>query len=333
MFVHSSRIQKQLEYLSASGIDISPLYKQAEISKNEDFSPDKNFDFEQYKTVLEFALRQTNNPHYGLDFGSQPHLAGTLGTLCASCQNLKEAFTKGCQFLKLQGDFAELKFVDDKKYSSLVYRVLESWILESPKTAKLEVDTMFSFLNTIAKINSNGTIRARQINLMFPESGQAKKYESVFGIIPRFNASANELIFDSASLLIPMKAFNPETYDLLNSYMEDRLSQLDRNETTSEKVRRILHTSFKYQFPDMDTVADKLNLSPRTLQRKLSDEQTSFKQILQVSKFGIASRLLREKDLTISEISYTLGYSDPGNFSRSFKKHMGVSPQEFRESN
>ena len=97
-------------------------------------------------------------------------------------------------------------------------------------------------------------------------------------------------MFDSSSLLIPMKAFNPETFDLLNCYMQSKLSQLGRNETTSEKVRRILHTSFKYQFPDMDTVAGKMNLSARTLQRKLSDERTSFKQILQDSKFGIAKK-------------------------------------------
>lgn len=330
MFVHSSRIQRQLEYLSAAGIDINPICKQAGIPKEETFPPDKTFDFEQYKAVLEFALRQTNDPDYGLVFGSQPHIGGTVGMMSASCKNLKEAFKQGCNFLQLQGDFAELQFVDDAINPRLVYKLLESWMLDSPLTAKIEVDALFAFLNTILKINSNNSLIAKKINLAFPRPQNISKYEEVFGLCPNFDAAENEMIFDESTLLIPMKAFNRETYDLLYAHLQDQLSQLDHEETTKDKVRRILHASFRYQFPDMESVADKLNLSSRTLQRKLAGEQTSFKQVLQEARFEIAKKLLRQKALTVSEISFTLGYSDLGNFSRSFKKYMGVSPLEYR---
>ena len=62
MFVHGSRIRKQFEYLEKLGVDISPLYKQTGIAKDCKFEPGLNFSFEQYKMVLDFALRQTNNP-------------------------------------------------------------------------------------------------------------------------------------------------------------------------------------------------------------------------------------------------------------------------------
>ena len=71
MFVHGSRIQKQFEYLEKSGIDTLPLYSQTGISPDAVFDQDTIFDFEQYKVVLDFALRQTNNPEYGLEFGNQ----------------------------------------------------------------------------------------------------------------------------------------------------------------------------------------------------------------------------------------------------------------------
>ena len=331
MFVHSSRIQKQFEYLEKLGIDISPLYKQADIPKDCKFEPDLTFDFEQYKTVLDFALRQTNNLEYGLDFGNQPQLGGTIGMMSASCVNLKEAFIQGSKFLKIQGDFAELQFVDDSKFPKLVYTTVQSWSLENPQTAKLEVDVMFSFLNLILSINSNETLKPRKLHFACKKPENIEKYIEVFGIKPEFEAECNEMIFDNDSLMIPMKAFNPETFQLLNQYLESRLTQLSNSEKLSDKVKNILHSSFKYQFPDIESVAEKLQITARTLQRKLSVKQTTFKELLQETRFGIAKHLLKQNQLNVSEISYILGYSDIGNFSRSFKKYVGESPVEFKE--
>jgi AraC-like DNA-binding protein len=140
------------------------------------------------------------------------------------------------------------------------------------------------------------------------------------------------MFLENAALLIPMKANNPETFQVLNQYLESRLIQLSNSEKVTDKVKRVLYSSFKYQFPDIDSVAEKLNFSSRTLQRKLSDEETSFKEILQETRFGIAQQLLSQDHLTVSEISYIMGYSDLGNFSRSFKKYSGMSPLEYKES-
>lgn len=330
MFVHATRIQKQIEYLNQLGIDLIPLYDQTGLSENEQFVQDKHFDFEEYKAVLDYAIRQTKNPEYGLDFGNQTQLGGTIGMMSASCANLKEAFIQGCSFLELQGDFAKLEFIEDSINPKLVYTLLESWSLNSPHTAKLEVDAMFSFLNAILKINSKNTLKVKRLNLSIKKPKSTKKYEEIFGVTPTFEAENNEMILDSATLMIPMKAFNPETFQVLNNYLKSQLENLTQTETVTSKVQRILHSSFKYQFPDIESVAEKLNLSARTLQRKLSDEQTTFKVILQETRFGIAKQLLTQKSLTISEISYMLGYSDIGNFSRSFKKQVGIGPLEYR---
>lgn len=330
MFVHGSRLQKQFEFLEKSGIDLSPLYTQAGISRDMIIEQDTSFDFEQYKVVLDFALRQTNNPEYGLDFGSQSQLGGTIGMMSASCKNLKEALILGSKFLKIQGDFAELKFIDDDRFPKLVYTPVMAWILESPQTAKLEVDAMFAFINTILKINSNGVLKPLKLNLSFNTPEHPEKYAEVFGIMPQFECEDNEMIFEKTSLLIPMKAFNPETFMVLKQHLESRLMQLSNSEKISDKVRRVLYSSFKYQFPDIDSVAERLNVSSRTLQRKLTEEATSFKEILLDTRFGIAKQLLCQDHLTVSEISYILGYSDLGNFSRSFKKHSGLSPIEFK---
>ena len=332
MFVHSSRIKKQLEYLASLGVDINPVYKLAGISKEEVLNPEKMFAFEEFQTVFEYALKETKDEYYGLRMGQEPHIAGTVGTMAASCKNLKEAFQQGCKFFNVQGNFADITFIKDTSFPRITYSIHDAWKMKYPETARHEVDGMFSFLSTIMKINSNGILKPYRINLTRDIPDDNTEYEKVFGAVPEYNCDSNEMIFREADLKIPMKAFNPETFELLKRHVESQIRKFRNEESIIEKVKSVLLSSVQYRFPDIETVATKLNTSARTLQRYLSKENTNFKAILQDTRFDLAKEMLKQNDLTISEISYTLGYSDLGNFSRSFKKYTGESPQEFRNS-
>jgi AraC-like DNA-binding protein len=332
MFVHSSRILKQIEYLNSREIPTDEVFQKGGFSREQLLDPDQTFSLEQFIEVLNFAVKRTGDPFYGLMMGQEPHIAGTVGMLCASCKNLKEAYVQGCTYFQLQGDFAEIKFHEDRYYPRISYSLAPWWEMNSPETARHEVDAMFSFLVTILKVNSNSALSPHRIHLQISAPDEAEDYRRFFGSMPVFNQEANEIIFRARDLTIPMKAFNPETYQLLKAHVESRIRQISEQVLVSDKVRTILLSSLRYSFPDMETVASRLNVSTRTLQRMLSNENTSYKSLLQDTRFDLAQKLLKQNQLSISEISYMLGYSDLGNFSRSFKKYMGSSPQDYRNS-
>ncbi|MBN1821763.1 MAG: AraC family transcriptional regulator ligand-binding domain-containing protein [Prolixibacteraceae bacterium] len=330
MFVHSSRIKKQIEYIKSKGINPEPAYRLAKTTHEEVLNPEKTFSFEQFHSVMKFAIEQTGDDFYGLHMGQEPHIAGTVGMMAASCKNLKEAFIQGCKFFKIQGDFAEISFVDDIDFPKIEYKISNAWKLKFPETARHEVDAMFAFLAGIMKINSNNTVKPYRINFTRRAPGDNSVYEELFDSTPFYERESDEMIFRQQDLLIPMKAFNPETFQLLKSHIESQLKRFNNQVSLIDKVKSILLSSMQYNFPDMEMVATKLKTSPRTLQRQLSKENSSFKDILKETRFDLARQMLKQNNLTVSEISYTLGYSDLGNFSRSFKKFTGVSPQEFR---
>ena len=80
----------------------------------------------------------------------------------------------------------------------------------------------------------------------------------------------------------------------------------------------------------IDKLAGKLNISRRTLQRRLSDRDTNFLNILQEVRSKVALRYLSDSSLGITEIAFLLGYADQGSFSSAFKSWHGVSPRDYR---
>ena len=79
-----------------------------------------------------------------------------------------------------------------------------------------------------------------------------------------------------------------------------------------------------------EEIAQELNMSLRNMQRRLRGEGTSFTQLLDDTRRTLATQYVRSRRLSINEITYLLGFSEPSNFSRAFKRWTGLSPSEFR---
>ena len=84
-------------------------------------------------------------------------------------------------------------------------------------------------------------------------------------------------------------------------------------------------------FPSLAVVARMVQLAPRTLHRRLVEEGTSFRLLLEEVRHRRACEHLRAGGLSIEELAYALGYADPANFRRAFKRWEGVAPSLYRD--
>jgi AraC-like DNA-binding protein len=95
---------------------------------------------------------------------------------------------------------------------------------------------------------------------------------------------------------------------------------------TQNEIMRALHGGD----PDRDVVAKRLGMSPRTLQRRLGERDTTYKDLLDTCRKGLAEEHLKRSELALCEIAYLLGFSDQSAFNRAFKRWTGARPREFR---
>jgi len=139
-------------------------------------------------------------------------------------------------------------------------------------------------------------------------------------------------VLRASDLDLPIVTADETLLVYLDRLAEQARRELSRDDTTADGVRRVLWQEMAAGNPAIGTVAARLGLSGRSLQRRLSEEGTSFKEVLDSFRRGIARRLLSERDVAVYEVAYLLGYSDPSAFHRAFRRWHGDSPRRFRSS-
>jgi AraC-like DNA-binding protein len=122
----------------------------------------------------------------------------------------------------------------------------------------------------------------------------------------------------------------------LGGYLDQLATELLRGlpdpDSFRDRVRRAMWSELSDGPPALTTTAANLAVSPRTLQRRLREEGTSFGQLLDELRREFALRLLRDRKLAVYEVAFLLGYAEPSTFHRAFRRWTGLSPLRFRRS-
>lgn len=159
--------------------------------------------------------------------------------------------------------------------------------------------------------------------------GCRQAYEAHFACPVTFNHPCGIVEFARSVLKQPLPFGDEEAAKRLAQQCALLLSKLQRRGGLVEKVRALL-IGQPGRFPDIEWVADKLQVSVRTLRRRLQEENSSYQAILDEVRFGLAREYLVETALPLHEISALLGFSEPGNFTHAFKRWSGLTPKDFR---
>jgi AraC-like DNA-binding protein len=130
---------------------------------------------------------------------------------------------------------------------------------------------------------------------------------------------------------VPLKMADPEAFREAASICQRELDKLTANESMAARVRRLLLEK-QNGFPSLQVTARLLHMTPRTLHRRLLDEDTSFHDLLEDVRRTLAVEHVKSGRFGLEEIAYMLGYSDLANFRRAFKRWEAVPPSAYRPS-
>lgn len=231
------------------------------------------------------------------------------------------------------------------RYLRLVNDVLHFSLRSDGERAYIRLDTDVQLPRTVADFQSAAfhvsasffrppeTLPELEIWFMHARPGDISEYERTFGPgAVRFEAPFNGFAMPRRHLDMSVPSADPKLHEVIRKHVENLVDQLPKARSLAMQVRDLIANELKGGTPSAIDVARQLAIGPRTLARKLEQERTTFKQLLDEVRAQLAVRYVGDSDFPFSEIAFLLGFSQSASFHRAFKRWTGKTPLEFRRA-
>jgi len=307
------------------GYDYSSLLQQLGISAELLDEPRARLAPEQFTRLIQNLWLALDDEYLG--FGPAPSKPGSFAMMCHAvihCRNLERALNRGLLFYSLFPEAPRLCLSREDEWVRLSLDDSQLWDPDHFLTECLLV-----IWHRFASWLIGQRIRLEQTTFSYPRPGHGAEYDLLFPCPQVFAANRRSLLFHSRYLHMPLLQDERTLKHFLERSPADLLSRPDDGDSLSSQLRRLLSRD-NARWPDLETVAAHLHISPQTLRRHLREEGSSFQELKDQLRRDIAIYHLGRADLSLQQIAEQLGFSEPSAFHRAFKKWTGVTPGAYR---
>ncbi|TXH04307.1 MAG: AraC family transcriptional regulator [Nevskiaceae bacterium] len=269
-----------------------------------------------------------HKPGIGLDAGLQYHLSayGIWGFALVTSPNFRSAAAIATQFLDLSYAFVRFRLgqTTDQVYQ---LKLDDSEIPADVRQFLFERD-LGAWANAMREMRpSHLPVVAAEFR--FPKPVYAERYAELCGVMPRFDAAENVIAIDPAHIDDPLSQSDSGMARLCLEQCKQLLEKRRVRSGVASRVRdRLLRAPS--EMPGIEEVARDLHMAPRSLRRRLEEENTSFRALVEEVRQMLAEEFLAMPGMKLEEIAMRLGYAEPASFIHAFKRWKGVPPHAFR---
>jgi AraC-like DNA-binding protein len=320
-------VEALLELAGELGLSRAELFAVAHVRPQALDNPSGRLSFIDFNLLASVALQRCNEPALGLLLGQRLNVSthGILGYAVLASANLGQAIQFALRYYRVLGLAFDLDIVEQPGRLQLC--AVES--MPMGPLSQFAGETLFASLCSIAGFLVGSQLHDLALGFAYPAPSHAQRYLEVFGVQVQFDQPYHWLSLPQSYLEQPMALANPGTVHMCEQQCEAILASLDVQDGLLTRVRRLL-LARPGDFPDLQSAANALHTSGRSLRRHLSALGTSYQQVLDEVRKRLALQYLSSTHLPLYEIAFLLGFSDPSNFRRAFKKWTGKAPGEYR---
>jgi AraC-like DNA-binding protein len=271
--------------------------------------------------------RLTGDAAFGLHAAEQASAApfDVLDFATAQCATLRDAIEAMVRYQRLLHEANDVRL----EVTAGEARLTQRWRLpEAPPRHLSECIAAQWMLRARALLGR--PFVPRRVELMHAPPDDVSEHRRFFGVPLAFLSDGNGLRFDATLLDAPLVHSDPSLALVLRRHADDLLARLPTPAGIAAKLRRQLTETLASEPPDAERSARALGMSVRSLQRRLEEEGTSFKAVLDEARSTLALSHLRDPKRTVSEVAFLVGFSELSAFSRAFRRWTGQSPAGWR---
>jgi AraC-like DNA-binding protein len=284
--------------------------------------------FARFQLFVRRALALTGDGSIGLQLGLAMNIKthGFLGYAALSSRTLADAIDLAVRYYRTRTTLVDLHFFVEGNTAVLQFdeRVPLGDLLP------FVMDSLISSFFVIRTQLIAGPVPEGEVRMTCQEQAHHKRLRDVFGNTLHFGCAFNQVRFPASELVRQLDYADPQLVRMAAAQCEEELKKLHDETGLLGDVRRRVSRLLE-EDPSLERVAGELYMAPRTLRRRLAELGTGFHEIVEQIRRGQAVEHLVAGVMSIDDIAAKLGYSDPSNFGRAFRRWTGMSPTAWRE--
>jgi AraC-like DNA-binding protein len=320
-----------LSGIAARNVDVAHLLTRAGIDPSEVDNHDARVPIRSYADLYNLAVRELGDEGFALF--SLPVRVGSFEFLCRgvlSSQSLAEALDRGCRFLRLVLPDLAVSILPGQGTSEL--QVVEVHPLQRDRDDPRRVfalEWILRWLHGLACWLVNRDLALNSVSFPYAEPHHAADYALIYTARSTFGSRHLAATLNSNLLELPVRRDD----DALAAFLEGAPGKIvtlyRRDREMVRRVRDVIAKSFPGSV-SLDDVSRRLNLSSRTVERRLHEEGSSLRAIKDALRRDIALSRLEKSDQSVAQLAANLGYADTSAFFRAFTAWTGLSPTAYR---
>lgn len=326
--IASGAVKKLVTFVEDSGLDPAPMIAAADIDPVLVSDQDGRVPIVALHALWEQVLAKVPRAD-GAVIGAEryaPGDYGLVGFVAMNSPTLGDALRQVVRFLGLWTDEPGVE-LDDDGTLHIVYRA------PFPDRIGLRFATEATPAEILngARLLTQKHIRPKAVRFAHPGPRDSSAIDAFFGCKVAFRSPDCALVFEPEDLALPLPKADAQLGDYLRSVATQALEKRGGSETSPlDKIRGRIAEELQKGVPSLEQVAKALATSERTLRRRLEEEGTSFRELLDETRAGLARSYVSDKRLPLSEVAFLLGFSEPSAFHRAFKRWTGTTPNAWR---
>jgi AraC-like DNA-binding protein len=326
----AAKLATIVDALSDEGVSAADALEGTQISPASIKSPATRVSLNQGIECCRNASRLARGPSFAYRTGLRFHVSssGMYGLAILSSTNFRQTLRFAEKYHELTMPLAAISFGEDREQAAWIVAPIAHPRVDATLYRFL-VELQFGIHMSLSRDVWGSAFVARELHFTYGPPQDAQAWSEAFGCHLRFDQPENRFAFDAAWLDRTAEIGNEITYAIVSKLCCDEMEELQLRVGLAGKVREILLVNLMRP-TSFDAAARHLHMTTRTLRRKLRAENISFRKLVDELRAQVAIRYLRDTDLTVEEIAYSLGFGDAANFRRAFRRWTGRGPLEFR---
>ncbi|KSV73605.1 MULTISPECIES: AraC-like transcriptional regulator QhpR [Sinorhizobium/Ensifer group] len=324
--IRSSVLRVVVDALEANGISANKRLSKCGLSREPLDDPYIPVSLKNYIAFFEDVAKETAQPSLGIRLGEaiKPEDLGPIGVLYTMMQTLRLAILRFCRFFPALQSSTKLGLIIEGDATWLEYQI------EDPSIWPRRQDAEFTMALICALTRSRlGRGWApEEVHFEHAAPRGHRDLAQFFGAVIRYEQPTNRMLISNEDLDLPFASANPAAITIIEQHLIDLIGD-GAVQTFGDAVANAIVRCMKQGELTLELVASRLGIGPRTLQRRLTAEGRTFREVVQEQRHRTAEALLKNERLSLGAVAGKLGYADVATMSRAFRTWTGQSPRAY----